>query len=84
MDPLRAELVKKLDDYLERRLSLSDLLGWEVEVNDESAKKSGLRFDLDRVALLGEEIADGIRPEDDLRELAIELTSRDARARRGA
>ena len=84
MDPLRAELVRKLGAYLDGELSLSDLLGWEVVVNDESAKKSGLRFDLDRVALLGEEIADGIRPEADLLELAIELTGRDTRARRGA
>jgi hypothetical protein len=74
MDELRPEMLGQLGGYLRGDLTASDLLVWEASVNDETSIPRPFSVELDRIALLAEEVVDGIRPENDLRELALEMT----------
>ena len=72
-------------DYLKGQMTLEDVLRWELRVNDDNAPiPQDIRSDLDRIALIGQEIAMGFREERELRDLAMQLAGGEARARRGA
>jgi hypothetical protein len=83
MDALRRDIRQRMADYLKGQMSLEDVLGWELQVNDDNAPiPDDLRSDLDRIALIGQEIAMGFRPETELRDLALELTEETGARRR--
>ena len=85
MDRLRTDIRQRMADYLKGQMTLEDVLRWELRVNDDNAPiPQDIRSDLDRIALIGQEIAMGFREERELRDLAIQLARGEARARRGA
>jgi len=72
-------------DYLKGQMALTDVLLWEAHVNDDNAPlPDEERADLDRIALIGQDVAMGFREEAELRALALELTTGQARVPRGA
>lgn len=85
MDRLRSDIRQRMADYLKGQMTLEDVLRWELRVNDDNAPiPQDIRSDLDRIALIGQEIAMGFRPESELRDLALKLIEGEARVERGA
>ena len=75
MTDLRSDIRQRMADYLKGQMTLEDVVLWEAHVNDDNAPiAQDIRFDLDRIALIAQEIAMGFRPAAELRDLAFELT----------
>ncbi|HRC63126.1 MAG: hypothetical protein K1X87_08550 [Dehalococcoidia bacterium] len=67
---IRFEMMDRLGAYLQGREGLADLLGWEAELSLSAWIAKPLRADLDRIALMGEEVESGLRDEREVREVA--------------
>jgi hypothetical protein len=80
---IRREMLAQLQGYLGGDVTIEDLITWQLDFEPESRHGDvgrTLRADLDRIALIAEEVADGIRPEEDLRDLALEMTGASSRS----
>jgi hypothetical protein len=74
---IRREMVEQFQAYLRGEIALEDLIVWELEYEPERAEQDvspALRAELDGIGLVVEEIVMGIRPTEDLRQLALEMT----------
>ncbi len=72
-ESITSELRKILREYLAGEKTLRDFLAWEATFALDPDIPAADRLILDRLALLGEEIAQGARDEIDFRTLAAEL-----------
>lgn len=74
-DALLFDFVTELAAYLRGGRTPADLVDWEAEYALDDSVPEDLAKYFDRVALIAAEVADGIRPEQDLRALADEFLS---------
>jgi hypothetical protein len=63
----RAEARGVLQSYLKGRTSVGALLSWEGSLSLDDTVPVDLRGALDEIALLGDEVLDGVRDEADLK-----------------
>lgn len=74
---VRREMRLLLDKYLAGDAGVGDFIDWEAGLSlDPSAGR--LRGSMDRLALVAEEVADGLRGEREFRALALETLLREA------
>ena len=66
-EELRAELAAILTAYLSWDRTMADFLGWEASLSLDSTVPADLRRDLDRLALICEEVGTGVREESEFR-----------------
>lgn len=62
---VREQLEAMITGYLRAEVGLTDFRAWEAEFSLDAAIAGGLRTQLDRLALLAEEVEDGVRNESD-------------------
>ena len=75
---VRREMRRFLDKYLAGDASVGDFIDWEAGLSLDPSAAGRLRGSLDRLALVAEEVADGVRDEREFRALALETLLREA------
>jgi hypothetical protein len=75
-EPFRRELLSKLQLYLSGVDTVSDFRDWEVGITDSPEVPDQEQVDLDRLALVAENVACGLAEESDFRALAEETVGR--------
>ena len=75
---IRREMRRFLDKYLAGDVGVGDFIDWEAGLSLDPSAAGRLRGSLDRLALIAEEVADGVRGEREFRALALETLLREA------
>ena len=75
---VRREMRLLLDKYLAGDAGVGDFIDWEAGLSLDPSAAGRLRGSLDRLALIAEEVADGVRGEREFRALALETVLREA------
>ena len=75
---VRREMRRFLDKYLAGDAGVSDFIDWEAGLSLDPSAAGRLRGSLDRLALVAEEVADGVRGEREFHALALETLLREA------
>ena len=73
----RRDLVDLLQAYIMGEVDLERLLAWEASLSLDPEAVGAVRNSLDELALVGEEVADGIRSEREFRGLALAVLVRE-------
>ena len=75
---VRREMRRFLDKYLAGDAGVGDFIDWEAGLSLDPSAAGRLRGSLDRLALVAEEVAGGVRGEREFRALALETLLREA------
>lgn len=73
----RRDFVLLLFAYLAGDASMDDFINWETGLSLDPSAAGRLRGSLDRLALIAEEVADGLRVEREFRALALKTLLRE-------